>query len=92
MVAQWLALLPHSARELGFNSGLESLSVWSLHVLPVSAWVSSGCSGFLPQSKDVQVRLIGHVKLTLSVRGISRVNMWGYGDRAWVGLLSVQAQ
>ncbi|KAL7826959.1 hypothetical protein AOLI_G00321680 [Acnodon oligacanthus] len=30
------------------------LSVWSLHVLPVSAWVSSGFSGFLPQSKDMQ--------------------------------------
>jgi len=28
-----------------------SLSVQSLHVLPVSAWVSSGCSGFLPQSE-----------------------------------------
>ena len=41
----------------GFNSGLGSLSVWSLHVLPVFAWVSSGCSGFLPQSKgDVEMR------------------------------------
>jgi len=39
-----------------FNSRLGSLSVWSLHVLPLSAWVSSGCSGFLPQSKDVWVR------------------------------------
>eukprot|EP00061_Rhincodon_typus_P006588 g27388.t1 len=29
-------------------------SVWSLHILPVSAWVSGGCSSFLPQSKDVQ--------------------------------------
>jgi len=70
----------------GFNSGLRSLSVWSLHVLPVSAWVSSGCSGFVPYSKDVQVRLIGHVEMPLKVRGISRVNKWGYGDRVRVGL------
>ena len=47
----------------GFDSRLGSLSVWSLHILLVSAWVSSGCSGFLPQSKDVQVRLIGHAKI-----------------------------
>ena len=35
----------------GFDSWLGSLSVRSLHILPVSAWVSSGCSGFLPQSE-----------------------------------------
>ena len=58
----------------GFDSGLGSLSVWSLRFLPVSAWVSSGCSSFLPHSRDVQVRWIGHAKLTLSVREISRVN------------------
>jgi len=40
-----------------FDSRLGSLSVWSLHVLPVSAWVSSGCSSFLPHSKNVRVRL-----------------------------------
>ena len=27
--------------------GFEGLSVWSLHVLPVSAWVLTGFSGFL---------------------------------------------
>ena len=54
-----------------FNSSLGSLSVFSLHILPVSAWVSSGCSGFLPRSKDVRVRLIGHDKLTLSIRGFA---------------------
>ena len=72
----------------GFDSQLGSLSVWSLYILPVSAWVSSGCSGFLPQSNDVHVRLIGNVKLPL--RGISRVNVRGYGDRVRVGLLLVQ--
>ena len=63
-------LLPHSARDPG-SIPAGSLSVRSLHVLPVSAWVSSGCSGFLPQSKDVRVRWIGHAKLPLSVRGTS---------------------
>jgi len=61
------------------------VTVWSLHILPMPAWVSSGYSGFLPQSKDVRIRLIGHAKLPLSVRGISRVNTWDYGDKAWVG-------
>jgi len=51
-VAQWLALLPHSTRDLG-SIPAGSLSVWSLHILPVSAWVSSG--------------LIGHAKFSLSV-------------------------
>ena len=50
----------------------------SLHILPMSACVSSGCSGFFPQSKDVRVRWIGHAKLPLSVRRI-RVNAWGWG-------------
>ena len=35
----------------GFNSWLGSLSVWSLHILPVSALASSGYSGFLSQSE-----------------------------------------
>ena len=43
------------------------LSVWSLHVLPVSAWVLSGYSGFLPPSKNMHVRLIGDSKLSLGV-------------------------
>ena len=43
------------------------LSVWSLHVLPVYAWVLSGYSGFLPPSKNMHVRLIGDSKLSLGV-------------------------
>ncbi len=42
-------------------------SVWSLHVLLVPAWVFSMYSGFLPQSKDMQVRLIGNYKLPVGV-------------------------
>jgi len=64
----------------GFDSLLGSLSAWSLHILPVSAWVSFGCSGFLPQSKDARVRLIRHAKLSLSVRRIWKANIWGYGE------------
>jgi len=66
MVAQWAS----QRQRLGFAPQLGSLSVWSLHVLPVSAWVSSGS---LPHSKDVQVRLIGLAKLILSVRGLAGV-------------------
>ena len=38
------------------------LSVRSLHVLPVYAWVLSGYSGFLPPSKNMHVMLIGDSK------------------------------
>ena len=40
---------------------------------------------FLPNSKYVRVKLIVHDKLSLNVRGIRRVNMWGYGDRTGPG-------
>ncbi len=66
-MVQWLALSPHSKKVVGSNPGCPGLSVWSLHVLPVSAWVLSGCSGFLPPSKDMQARLIGVSKLSLGV-------------------------
>jgi len=60
--ARWSAL-----RTPRFSSRLGSLSVWSLHILPVSVWVSSGCSSFLPQPKDVQVKCIGHAKFSFSL-------------------------
>ena len=43
------------------------LSVWSLHVLPVYAWVLSRDCGFLPLSKNMHVRLIGDSKLSVGV-------------------------
>ena len=49
------------------------LSVRSLRVLLVSAWVLSGFSSFLPQSKDMHDRLIGNPKLPVGVN----VNMTG---------------
>ena len=62
---QCLATSPHSRK--GPFLG-QSLSVGSLYVLPVSAWVLSGFSGFLPRSKTMQtgVRLTHHSKLTLT--------------------------
>jgi len=53
-------------RRPGSNPGW-SLSVQSLHVLSVYAWVLSGYSGFLPPSKNMHVSLIGDCKLTLEV-------------------------
>ncbi len=47
-----------------FPAGADPFCV-SLHVLPVSAWVPSGCSAFLPQSKDMQIN--GWSKLPVGV-------------------------
>ena len=65
---QWLALLPHSKKVLGLNLS-QDVSVWSLHVLPVSAWVYSMYSGFLPHPKNMLSgdRLIGDSKLPVGV-------------------------
>ena len=63
-VVWWLAPLPHSEKVPGLILTW-GLSVWSLHVLPVYAWVLSGYSGFLPPSKNMHVRLIGDSKVVL---------------------------
>ena len=60
----WLAPSPQSERVPG-SIPTWGLSVWSLHVLPVYAWVLSGYSGFLPLSKNMHVRLIGVCKIVL---------------------------
>ena len=64
LLIAWLAPSPHSERVPGSAPGW-GLSVWSLHVLPVYAWVLSGYSGFLTPSKNMHVRLIGDSKLSL---------------------------
>jgi len=96
-----LALLLHSSRGPGFDSRLwVTVLCGVFHVLlPVSAWVSSGRSGFLPQSpKNVRVRCILAVlnyplRMHIGQRGISGVNMWGCGDRGLGGgLWSVQTR
>jgi len=63
-VVWWLAPSPHSERVPGSTPGW-GLSVWSLHVLPVYAWVLSEYSGFLPPSKNMHVSLIGVCKIVL---------------------------
>ena len=92
-VTQLLALLPHSARDPGSIAGLG-------HCLRGVCTFSPCLCGFPPGApvsshtpKDVQLRCIGHAKLPLSVRGgLEMLNAWGYGDRVWVGLCSVQTR
>ncbi|MEQ2222630.1 hypothetical protein ILYODFUR_028305 [Ilyodon furcidens] len=67
-VAQLVALLPCSKKVLGLTPG-GGLSAWSLHVLPMHAWVLTGYSGFLPQSKNMTAWLVGLSKLALGVNG-----------------------
>lgn len=59
-MVQWLALFPNIKKVLGLN-------LWNLHVLPRSVWVLSGHSDFLPQNKDMHVRLIGNSKFPVGV-------------------------
>ena len=63
-MACWLALLLHNKKVLG-----RGLLVWSL--LP---WVFSRYSSFLPQSKDMLVRLVGGSKFPEEV--IESVFVW----------------
>ncbi|MEQ2234531.1 hypothetical protein ILYODFUR_032645 [Ilyodon furcidens] len=60
MVVQLVTLLPCSKKFLGVRLPAGGLSAWSLHVL-------TGYSGFLPQSKNVTVRLTGLSTLPLGV-------------------------
>ncbi|MEQ2244082.1 hypothetical protein ILYODFUR_013487 [Ilyodon furcidens] len=60
MVAQLVALLPCSKKVLCSTSGRGGLSAWRNHAL-------DAYSGFLPQSKNMTVRLIGFCKLPLDV-------------------------
>ena len=64
---------------------VESLSLWRLHILQLSAYL-------LIRSKDVLLTLIGDDKLSHSVKGISREYTWGDGYRAWVRMVSVRAR
>ena len=66
IVAWWLALLHPSKKVPGSNLG-RGFSVWNLHVVPMLVLVFSGYSSFLPQSKDMHVRLVGGSKLPVGV-------------------------
>lgn len=45
-----------------------SLSLWSLHILPVPVWVSPGAPVYSLKSKAVLVKLIGRGSVQLSVK------------------------
>ena len=62
----WLALSPQGNESSWYESRL-SLSVWSLHVFPVFAWVLSGYSGLPPPPKNMHVRFVGDSKSSLGV-------------------------
>ncbi|MEQ2244972.1 hypothetical protein ILYODFUR_022712 [Ilyodon furcidens] len=65
MQNNFIVMLPFVGCMVRLPAG--SLSAWSLHVLPMHAWVLTGYSGFLPQSKNMTVRLIGLSKLPIGV-------------------------
>lgn len=45
-----------------------SLSLWSLHILPLPVWVSPGAPVYSLKSKAVLVKLIGRGSVQLSVK------------------------
>lgn len=53
MVVQWLAMLP--ARKLGGGISGLSGSVWSLHVLPVHAWIFLQALWFADESELISL-------------------------------------
>ena len=64
----------------GFDSRLGSLSVWSLHILPVSAWISPPCAPVSSHSpKMCGLGGLAMLKLPLSIRGTS----WGKCMGLW---------
>ncbi|KAK3523301.1 hypothetical protein QTP86_029522 [Hemibagrus guttatus] len=60
---QWLALFPHTSR-VGGSIPASAVCV-EFACSPRALGVSSGYSGFLPQSKDMHGRLIGISKLSV---------------------------
>ena len=57
MVAQWVALAPRRNKGLG---SIPIQDVWGLLCVEFACsscavWVSSGCSGYFPQSKDIHL-------------------------------------
>lgn len=51
--------------------------MWSLHVLSLRAWVFSRFSGFLPQSNNLHIRLIGDSKRSSRSEKIFLLNKSG---------------
>lgn len=66
MVVDWLACPRHNTKVMGLIPS-PGFPVWRLHVLPVPAWFFFGYAGFLPNSKNMNDKLIDRSKLSLSV-------------------------
>jgi len=91
-VAQWLALLPHSARDPGSIPGLG-------HCLYRVCTFSPCLRGFPPgapvSSRSPKMCGLGELAMLncpLVSGELARVNAWHYGDRVWVGLRPVQTR
>lgn len=67
-VAQWLTLSPHRKKVWGLNL-LTDLYVWSLDYLSMPVGGYSGCSGVLPESKDMLIGSNGSSKSSTGVNG-----------------------
>lgn len=66
MGVQWLEQLPHSKK---VQLPAQGLSVCSLPVIPVSAWVLSSFPGFLPQSGSWDRLQLTPATLSAGTRG-----------------------
>ena len=67
---------------MGHCRPLSVLAVWSLHALPLTTWVSSGNSGFLPHLKEASSLAI--FKRALDVALVAK-GIRGYGEKAGMG-------
>ena len=92
MVAQWLALLPHSTRDPGsiliLGDRLYGVSTFSpcLHGFLLGAPVSSH------SPKMCGLGALAMLNCPFVSGGLARINAWGYGDRTWVVLWSLQTR
>lgn len=63
MVMQWLTMALRSIKRFWVPTWWPI--VWSLHVISMSVWVTSGHSGFLPLTKEVQIKSIDYPEFPL---------------------------
>lgn len=67
--AQPAESLPDSPSSTRVQSWPLVLSMWNLHAFCAKAWIYSGCFGFLPRLKHVDVGMfISHCKMHLVCR------------------------
>lgn len=75
--ATQLALSAHSKKVLRSNLLADwAVTLWSLHVHLMPAWVFSRCSGFLQLSKDMWVKLTGYSEFFIDVSESAFSSLW----------------